>query len=305
MIRNSRIAMSAALAVFLLFSGSVVRGETDRERQARLTREKNEGEAEMQSAQQELRRIEAEIGRLRTATRTNTTRLEGARLELRRAQEQLRIQQARVTAARNEVRRLAGEITIAEKNIAKSQTRLNARARALMHLSRLQNLEFLLKAGDAAEMELRGHMLSTVANADVKLIRETVHAKEMMVELKSTKDKALEVQVAEERQLAAARNNVNARKSELERTQRELNQQTNTQLAAKQRVQGMMTRIRTRMNEIQSTLDRISRTRSAPTRTRAPSAGAWFKPEGIDISGIYVRARQGSSVKAMADGEVV
>jgi septal ring factor EnvC (AmiA/AmiB activator) len=301
MIRNSRIAILGSLVLMIFFQGSVVRGETE---QQRLDREKRERESEIRSAEQELRRIEAELRRLGTVSRTNRTRIEAAQLELRRAQEQVRIQQARVTVARSEVRRLAGEIGIAEKNISKRRVRLNARARALMRLSRLQNLEFLLKAGDAAEMELRGHMLSTVAEADVRLIRETVAAKEMMQSLKATKEKALATLVDEERQLAAARNNVDARKRELERAQAEINRQTNTQLAAKERVKEMMGKIRTRLAQIQATLDRIARSRVEPARTSRPGTGAWFKPEGIDISGIYVRAAQGSSVRVMAEGEV-
>ncbi len=302
MIRTRPMTLLLLAACLVAAPPAPGRGDTEAER---LADQRRESETGIQNAERELARIEAELRRLRQASRSNQTRLRESELELRKAVEVLKIQQGRVTAMRRDVEKLSGEIRETGQNIEKDRRQLTRRARALMNLSRLEKMEFLLRAGDAVELELRSRMLAAVAEADIGLIRRTIARKNALEAMKQNKQKLLAQLVDEERRLATAKNNVQARKRELERVQAELNRQTASQEEARRRTRAMLTQIRTRLASIQERLRAISSRRAAPTRFAAPSSGAYFRPEGVTLPGVYIRARAGSPVKVMAEGEVV
>jgi septal ring factor EnvC (AmiA/AmiB activator) len=296
------LLVAVALVGLVIFQGASVEAETERER---LARERREGQSQIQNAEAEVRRIDAELARLRTQARTNQTRLAAAELELRKAVEELRLQQASVGVARNEVKRLGAEITGSERRIREKQKQLTRRSRALMRLSRVQSLEFLLRAESATEMELRGRMLSTAARADVSLIRETIEEKEELQQLQKNKQSLLDALIVKERELAAARTQVTRRRNELQTIQAELGRETASREERKRQALAMVSQIRNRLAAIQTRLNQLQRTLAAPTRFTAPSSGAYFKPVEVNLPGVYIRATQGTSVKVMAEGEVL
>ncbi len=299
-----------ALAVFVLALSLLAQGAVAETEAERLQRERREVETTIRNAERSLASLEAEIRRLRNLGRQNQGQLVRAQTELRAAVQTLRNQQARVSGVRQEVTRLGGEIEVTQQSIGRSQEYLGRRARALMSISRRQNLEYLLKSGDAAELELRQHLLGAVAAADVALIQRTVAAKTSLEGMKSEREEVLTRLVAEERQLAAARAAVQQKVSGLTRSQQQINRQTADKEQARRQTVALLGQIRARMNVIRSRLEALQNVLPTPTRgtTARPTASSnsnVFRPEGVTIPGVYIRTAHGSAVKAMAEGEVL
>lgn len=273
--------------------------------QAQLEREQRENQRMMSDAQRELDRIDNELKQLRARSRSNDALLKAAQLELRKAIEQVKIQQGRVQAAKNEVRKLSGEINVTTRSIEKSRSYLDRRAKALLKLSLNQNLEFLLTAADATDLEMRMKLLNSVAQADAALIQETISKKNELVGLRTDKEAVLKKLVAEERQLTAARNNVDRRRRELQQLQNRLQQQTASAEQSRRNVQKQMSQIRAQLARIRERLSQLERVFTAPRTFRKPASGKYYRPEGITLPGIYIRAALGSTVTPIAEGEVL
>jgi len=296
-----RIGIIFALFISVLTLAGSSGAETKRE----LTRKRLQNESEMRSARSELERIDAELARLRRASRTTQTRLREAELELKKAIEELNVQQGRVKSVKNEVTALSNKIVVTSEMIQRSREMLAKRARSLLKLSRISRMEFLIKSDDAVEMELRSRLLMNVSGADVVLIDNTVEAKRNLEARKAERDRTLLLLVDEERKLTAAKNNVAARRLALQRTKDELQRQTASTEDTRRKTLSMINRIKTQLAAIQEKLRIISARHSTPTRFTAPTSGPYFRPDGVSLPGVYVKASPGTNVKAIAEGEVV
>lgn len=272
-----------------------------------LRRERSEITATINDAERSLRALTAELRTLRTRSEANQRQMVTAERELRQAIVELRAQQVKVEGVRREVGQLGGAIQVTERTIGQSQEYLGRRARALMQLSRQQNLEFLLRANDATELELREYMLGAVATADVDLIHRTVTAREQLEGLKTDREAVLARLVSEERQLGAARASVQQKCRALASAQSQINRVTASKEQARRQTQALLGQIRSRMNVISARLAALENVLPTPRvgATQRPSAGPYFRPEGVTLPGIYIRTPHGSPVKAMAEGEVL
>ncbi|MEK8022795.1 MAG: peptidoglycan DD-metalloendopeptidase family protein [Candidatus Hydrogenedentota bacterium] len=289
------------LGLALALSGQAAHGQAN---QAELERERREQERTQRSAESELIKINAELTKIKGAARTNQSRLAAAQLELRKAQEQVRLQQSRVAVTKRDVNRLSGEIDVTADAIRSGQRHLAARAKELMKSSRLANLELLLKSEDAAEMELNERFLTIEAGSDVALIRTTVEAKTELEGKKAEKETVLAELVQRERELAAARNEVNVRKNALQRLQNELARTTAQKEDARTKTLAMLREIKSKLAAIKSKLQSIQGRYAKPTVFHAPADGDIIDIP-VSISGVYISQRHGSVVKTMAEGEVV
>jgi len=297
-----KILVPLVLLALLPGPTPVARAESE---QTQLEREQRENQRMMGEAERELSRIDAELKQLRSRARSNEALLKAAQLELRKAIEQVKLQQGRVKVARDDVKKLSGEINVTSRSIEKSRAYLDRRAKALLKLSLDQNLEFLLTAADATDLEMRMKLLNCVAQADAELIQGTIAKKDELVGLRTDKETVLKNLVAEERQLTAARNNVDRKRKELQQLQNRLQQQTASAEQSRRTVQKQMSQIRTQLARIRERLSQLERVFTAPRTFRKPASGKYYRPEGITLPGIYIRSAIGSSVTPIAEGEVL
>lgn len=297
-----KILLPIVLLALLPGPAPVARAESE---QTQLEREQRENQRQMTEAKQELERLDRELRVLRTQSRSNAALLKAAQLELRKAIEQVKLQQGRVKVARDEVKKLSGEINVTSRSIEKSRAYLDRRAKALLKLSLNQNLEFLLTAADATDLEMRMKLLNSVAQADAELIQGTIAKKNELVGLRTDKEAVLKKLVAEERLLTAARNNVDLKRKELQQLQNRLQQRTASAEESRRKVEKQLSQIRTQLARIRERLAQLERVFTAPRTFRRPASGKYYRPEGITLPGIYIRAALGSTVTPIAEGEVL
>lgn len=272
---------------------------------ARLDRDRAQKEAAASNAQATLRRIDRELADLRQKSATNQTKLRAAELELNKAVAEVTLQQQRVAKVRDEVRRLSGEIDVTGQRLSAGRGYLRTRAKTLWRTSRTSRLEWLITSSDAAELELREHMLLAIAKSDVEHIDRTVRVKNQLEGLKTENEAVLGTLVEEERRLTQAKANVESRRAQLARLQNELGRTTAQKQEARRKTVNMIAQIKRQLDSIQNRLDAISRTRPVPRNFQKPGDGRYFKPDDISLAGIYVVMNHGSAVKAMAEGEVL
>lgn len=299
MARNTiGVLISAALLLTTLSGGALAQSDM-------ATAQKNlrKATSEARNAEAKRKEILKELARLGKKSTSVENKIKIKKLEYRKSVQEVRIQKAKVQKSKAEVNGVNGDISNSSKEIRSSRNHLAKRARALMKLTMLNNVEYLMKSSDSAELELRIKMLNKVADADATLIEKTLSQKKELETLKSSKEMRLALLQKEEKRLRYKEDAVRRAKRALERTQRLLQKQTKANKKALEQTKKLIASTKKAIRDANLLIKKIQGA-GLKAPIAKPISGASITQPIPGMKSVYLKAPFGTPVKSISKGTV-